>query len=68
MLIRVSEDQERLLLEWITPFTAAEFEDGIEPSGYELRIDICPPYGAAATAVKGSHSLEIGDVEVEFSS
>ena len=40
----------------------------MEPSGYELRIEICPSYGASATAVKGSHSLEFGDIQVELSS
>ncbi len=67
MLIRLSEEQERLLLAWIAPFTAAEFEAEMEPSGYEVRIEICS-FGAFATAMKGNYSLEIGDVQVELSS
>ena len=68
MLIRLSEEQERLLMQWISPITEAEWEADIEPSGYEIRIEIAPPFAPSATAIKGECTLELGDVYLELSS
>lgn len=64
MMIRLSAEQERRLLRWAGSLTEAEINADVEPGGYELRVSITPGLGCFAEAIKGSWTLEIGEVEV----
>lgn len=64
MRIVLSTVQEARLLEWVGLRMAKEVEADCEPSGYELVISVCGPYGASAAVRVGTLNLELGEVEV----
>jgi len=67
MLIELSKDQEERLFELARAKTFAEAEADCEPSGYELVISVCGPYGADASVRIGSIWHELGDVRITLS-
>lgn len=62
MLIELSEEQQRKLFEWLGPLVEAEVDSEVAPSGYTLQIEVGPPLEPFAIAVKGSSTLELGEV------
>lgn len=63
--IRLSDEQERLIHQFTSALTKSEVEQGVEPSGYRLTIEIGnSAYGFPATVSIGDRSIDIGDVEV----
>lgn len=68
MLIELSKDQERKLLELVTAKTRAEFEADCEPSGYALVIAVGGPFGADASVRIGSAHHDLGEVNITLSS
>ena len=67
MLIELSKDQERQLFELATAKTRAEVDADCEPSGVELVISFCGPYGAVASVRIGKRHFELGDVQITLS-
>ena len=67
MLIELSKDQEERLFELARAKTCAEAEADCEPSGYELVISVCGPYGADASVRIGSTYYDLGDVRITLS-
>lgn len=67
VLIELSKDQERQLFELAAARTCAEVDADCEPSGVELVISLCGPYGAAASVRIGKRHLELGDVLITLS-
>ena len=67
MLIELSKDQEERLFELVRAKTCAEAEADCEPSGYELVISVCGPYGADASVRIGSTHYDLGDVRITLS-
>jgi hypothetical protein len=67
MLIELSKDQEESLFELVRAKTRAEAEADCEPSGYELVISVCGPYGADASVRIGSTYYDLGDVRITLS-
>jgi hypothetical protein len=66
MKIVLSAIQEGRLLEWVGLRMSEQVESGCEPSGYELVVSVCGPYGASATARIGKLAIELGEVEVQL--
>lgn len=64
MRIVLSALQEARLLEWVGLRMAAQVGTDCEPSGYELVISVCGPYGASEAVRIGTLDLELGEVEV----
>ena len=67
-MIRISQAQEAMLLEWAGAITRMELEAGIEPSGYTIEIGVASGIGSSATAVNGDNRLELGEVDVMLES
>ena len=67
MLIELSKEQEERLFELVREKTRNEAEAFCEPSGYELLISVCGPYGADASVRIGSIWHELGDVRITLS-
>lgn len=67
MIVRLSQQQEHLLLEFVRRHAADEVAADCEPSGYALEIDVCPPWSCDARVRSGSAVLELGEVEVRMS-
>ena len=67
MLIELSKDQEERLFELVRAKTCAEAAADCEPSGYELVISVCGPYGADASVRIGSTYYDLGDVRITLS-
>ncbi|MET3010418.1 hypothetical protein ABXT00_13955 [Stenotrophomonas koreensis] len=65
IVIRLSHEQESLLMQWAAGKTDAEVSADCEPSGYDLMIGVSA-YGTDARAVSGSRVLELGDCEFRF--
>lgn len=66
MKIVLSAVQESRLLGWVGLKMSEQLESGCEPSGYELVVSVCGPYGASATARIGKLSIDLGEVEVQL--
>lgn len=63
--IRVNDEQERLIKKFVASVAECEVEEGVEPSGYQLLIEMGNrAYGFHATVLIGGEKLDIGDVEV----
>ena len=67
MRIELSKDQEERLFDLVRAKTSDEVEASCEPSGYELRISVCGPYGAAASVVLGTAHHDLGEVQITLS-
>jgi hypothetical protein len=67
MLIELSKDQEERLFELVRAKTCAEAEADCEPSGYDLLISVCGPYGADASVLIGNVYHDLGDVRITLS-
>ncbi len=67
MLIELSPEQERELLDLVAAKTRAEVDADCEPSGYELLISVCGPYGADASLRIGSSYHDLGEVRITLS-
>jgi hypothetical protein len=67
MLIELSKDQERKLLELVAANTRAEVDADCEPSGYELVISVGGPFGSDASVRLGSTQLDLGEVSIVLS-
>ena len=68
MLIELSNDQERKLLELVTAKTRAEVEADCEPSGYELVISVGGPFGADSSVRIGGTHHDLGEVNITLGS
>lgn len=67
MLIELSTSQELRLLELVGTRAAAEAADDCEPSGYELVVVVCGPYGAHVSVRLGDDVHDLGDVQITLS-
>lgn len=67
MRIELSKEQEERLFELVRAKTSDEVEASCEPSGYELRISVCGPYGAAASVVLGTAHHDLGEAQITLS-
>lgn len=67
MIIYTTTAQDSTLQDWYRQILRAHHDDGCEPPGFTLEIELGLPshYGISATAVCGSQRLELGDVEVK---
>lgn len=63
MTIRLSDHQERQLLDWAGKITAAEVAGDCEPSGYDLIIGVSA-HGSTVEARSGSLVLDLGECEL----
>lgn len=68
MIIYTTAEQDKMIGEWYRPHVKAHHEEGCEPPGYTLQINLGIPdfYGYSGTVVCGADRLEIGDVRVDF--
>lgn len=63
--IRFSDEQERLLHEFVLGATEAEVEQGVEPGGCEICITLGnEAYGHSARVSVGDHHLGLGEVDI----
>ena len=68
MLIELSIEQERRILELASAETHAEVEALCEPTGYELIISVTGPYGDFVALRIGNILVELGEVKVTLDS
>ncbi len=64
--IRISGTDAEGISAQIRQHTHAEFEADCEPSGYEIIVAVCPPYGNNVTLRLGSREIDLGDATVVF--
>ena len=70
MVITLSSDQQRQLLEWARQISQAHVESNCMPpgyTGYTLHVEFGGPFGADAWASSGTARIELGEVAVALS-
>ncbi len=67
MVITLSSDQQRQLLEWARQISQAHVDSDCMPPGYTLHVEIGGPFGSDAWASSGTARIELGEVAVALS-
>jgi len=65
MQITLSDEQVKLLHDFIVPINHAHLDEQCEPPGYSIEISFAGPYGCDAVGRCGGRTVELGPVSVQ---
>ena len=66
LVISLDETTTERYLDEASRKTESEVDADCMPSGLQLRIDVCPPFGNSLFMFIGQEWVEIGEVDVEL--